>query len=129
MSEDLNKFLNNKQWAVVGVSRNPSKFGYKVYSQLKKAGYSVYAINPGIETIEGDVCYPSLSALPIKPDVVSIVVPPKQTEQVIEDCIRLDIHKVWMQPGSENDDAILNAESHGISVVYNQCVLTQTRYR
>ena len=127
MPNNIMELLSHKTWAVVGVSNNSAKYGYKVYNQLKKAGYSVYAINPGLDTIDGDPCYPSLAALPIKPDAVSVVVPPKITEQVIKDCIELGIDRVWMQPGSESNEAIHNGEEHGISVIHDQCVLIHTR--
>jgi predicted CoA-binding protein len=127
MQGDINTFLTQKHWAVVGVSKNPAKYGNKVYNQLKKAGYSVYAINPGLESIDGDPCYPSLAALPIVPDAVSVVVAPKITEQVITDCINLGINRVWMQPGSESEEAIRNGEEHGISVIHDQCVLIKTQ--
>ena len=116
---------------MVGVSSNSTKYGNKVYLQLKKAGYTVYAINPGLTSIDGDPCYPSLAALPTKPDAVKccIVSYPKITEQVIRECIDLGIDKVWMQPGSESEEAIRNGEEHGIAVVHDQCVLIQTRVR
>ena len=127
MTSDINEFLSHRVWAVIGVSNNVAKYGYKVYKQLKNAGYSVYAINPGLESIDGDTCYPSLSELPVKPDAVSVVVPPKITEQVIKDCIKLGINRVWMQPGSESEEAIRNGEENGIFVIHDQCVLIQTR--
>ena len=127
MLGDINEFLSHKVWAVIGVSNDQSKYGYKVYLQLKKSGYSVYAVNPKLTTIDGDPCYPSLAALPTNPDAVSVVVPPKVTEQVIKDCIELGINKVWMQPGSESAEAIRNGEEHGIAVIHDQCVLIQTR--
>jgi len=60
-------------------------------------------------------------------DAVSIVVPPKITEQIIKECNDLGISKVWMQPGSESKNAIEDGEGHGITVVHNQCVLIHTR--
>jgi hypothetical protein len=129
MFGDINEFLSQNTWAVIGVSSNQTKYGHKVYSQLKKLGYSVFAINPGLESIDGDPCYPSLAALPVRPDAVSIVVPPKITQQVIQDCIDLGIKKVWMQPGSESQEAIRNGEKHEITVIHDQCVLIQTRNR
>ena len=127
MLGDMNEFLVHKTWAVIGASNNQAKFGYKVYTRLKERGYSVYAINPGLESIDGDPCYSSLATLPSKPDAVSVVVPPKIAEQVIRDCIDLGITRVWMQPGSESDEAIRNGEEHGIKVIHNQCVLLHTR--
>ncbi|SDI58707.1 CoA-binding protein [Desulfosporosinus hippei] len=127
MPSDIDQVLSQKTWAVVGVSNNTTKYGYKVFNQLKKAGYSVFAINPGLESIDGDSCYPSLAALPKKPDAVSIVVPPKITEQIISECASLGILNVWMQPGSESKTAIQAGEKQGITVIHNHCVLIHTR--
>lgn len=127
MLSNIDQILSQKTWAVVGVSNNTSKYGYKVFDQLKKAGYSVFAINPGLESIDGDSCYPSLAALPKKPDAVSIVVPPKITEQIISECASLGISNVWMQPGSESKRAIQDGEKHGITVIHSHCVLIHTR--
>lgn len=127
MPGDIKEFLNQETWAVIGVSNNTAKYGYKVYNQLKKAGYSVFAINPGLKSIDGDPCYPTLASLPKKPDAVSIVVPPKITEEVIRECNDLGITRIWMQPGSESKNAIQDSQEHGIKVIHNQCVLTHTR--
>lgn len=127
MSVDMNEILEQKVWAVIGVSSDQTKYGYKVYIQLKKAGYSVYPVNPKLTTIDGDSCYPSLAALPSKPDVVNVVVPPKVTEQIVKDCIDLGIKRVWMQPGSESPEAIRHGEDHGLTIIHHQCALILTR--
>ena len=37
-------FLDKKnKIAIVGVSRSPRKWGYKIYKKLKSAGFSVYS--------------------------------------------------------------------------------------
>lgn len=127
MQGDMQEFLKQKNWAVIGVSSDPEKYGNKVYFQLKRGGYTVYAINPNLKQIGEDACYPNLSSLPLVPDAVSIVVPPKVTEQVIDECVKLGIHRIWMQPGSEGDAAIKKGNDHNLELIYNQCVLIQTR--
>jgi len=49
MNEDLIKaFLKEKNiFAVVGASRDPRKYGYQVYKDLKNAGYEVYPVSSG----------------------------------------------------------------------------------
>jgi len=109
--------------AVVGVSANKEKWGYKIYKGLKSSGYKVYAINPKYNEIEGEKCYPNLKSLPEKPELVITVVPPKVTEKIVEECKELGIRRVWMQPGSESEKAIKFCEEHGINVTYNACFL------
>jgi predicted CoA-binding protein len=99
----ISDFLNKKNvFAVVGASVNVAKYGNKIYSNLKSADYEVYPINPKIHKIFEDKCYAKLKDLPKKPDVVSLVVPPKITDRVIKECKDLKINKIWMQPGSES---------------------------
>jgi len=124
--ESIKAFLTKKNvFAVVGASRDPQKYGYQVYKDLKNAGYEVYPVNPKAQEILGDKCYPSLENLSIKPDVVDVVVPPKVTEQVVETCKKLGIIKVWMQPGSESGGAIKFCEENGIQIVHGMCVMIE----
>ena len=127
MNEELiKKFLNKKNiFAVVGASRDPEKYGYQVYKDLKEAGYKVYPVNPNADEILGDRCYPDLGDLPTKPDVVDVVVPPKVTEEIVKTCKRLGITKVWMQPGSESETAIKFCKENRMDVVYGVCVMIE----
>jgi len=124
----VREFLNkNNVIAVVGASRSPEKYGHKVYKDLKEAGYRVYPINPNAPEILGGQCYPDLKSLPVKPDVVNTVVPPKVTEEVVKACKELGITRVWMQPGSESDEAIRFCHDNGIDVVYGVCIMNERR--
>ena len=99
----------------------------KCISTSKEQVTQFLQLTLALESIDGDPCYPCLAALPTVPDAVSVVVPPKITEQVISDCIDLGINKVWMQPGSESVEAIRHGEEHGIAVIHNRCVLIHTQ--
>ncbi len=131
MDEKLIKeFLDKKNvFAVIGASRDPKKYGFQVYKDLKTAGYKVYAVNPNADEILSDRCYPDLKDLPIKPDVVDVVVPPKVTEKVVEACKELGITRVWMQPGSESETAINFCVKNGIDVIHGICVMVERRSR
>jgi len=130
MEELIEKFLDSKNvFAVIGVSRDPEKYGHKVYKDLKKAGYTVYPINPKAESIDGDKCYNSLRELPERPDVVDIVVPPKITERIIKECKELGIKRVWMQPGSESEEAISFCKENDIEVIHSVCVMVERKKR
>ncbi|MCK4822801.1 CoA-binding protein [bacterium] len=118
----IEEFLNKDNViAVVGVSTDPHKWGWKIYKGLRSADFKVYPVNPKYRTVEKDICYPKLQTLPEKPDVVITIVPPKITEQIVEECKPLGIGKIWMQPGSESERSINFCKSNGIEVVYNAC--------
>lgn len=121
-------FGDIKVIAVVGASRNPEKWGYKVFVTLLKRfpNAKVYPVNPKASEIAGYKAYPSLSALPEKPDLVITVVPPKVTEKVVDEAIKLGVKKIWMQPGSESDEAIRKAQEAGIFVIHHACIVETT---
>ena len=130
MDDLISEFLRKENiFAVVGVSRNPAKYGHQVYKDLKEAGYTVYPVNPNIDEMLGDKCYHSLRELPMKPDVVDTVVPPAVTEKTVEECKELGIERVWMQPGSESKRAIRFCEENNIKVVHDVCVMIKRRER
>lgn len=131
MNEGLIKdFLDRRNvFAVVGASRDPQKYGHRVYSDLKNAGYRVYPVNPNAQEVLGDKCYPSLEELPASPDVVVTVVPPHITERMVEECRRLGVRKVWMQPGSESERAIEYCERNNIAVVHGVCIMVERKKR
>lgn len=113
--------------AVIGVSQDPAKYGHQVYRDLRTTGFRVYAVNPRVAEVLGDRCYPSLHALPEKPDVVSTVVPPAVTEEIVRECNALGIERVWMQPGSESEAAIEFCRRHNITVVFGVCIMQKRR--
>jgi predicted CoA-binding protein len=126
--ETIIRFLDKKNiFAVVGASRDPEKYGYQVYKDLQEVGYKIYPVNPNADEILGDKCYPSLEKLPVVPDVVDVVVPPKITEQIVKKCKDIGVKKVWMQPGSESEEAIRFCEDNGIDIVYGVCVMVRRR--
>ena len=118
----IKEFLDKKNvFAVVGASRDPKKYSYQVCRDLKTAEYEVYAVNPSADEILGDRCYLDLKDLPMKPNVVDVVVPPRVTETVVKSCKELGIARVWMQPGSESEIAINFCEKNGIDVIHGLC--------
>ena len=57
----ITEFLALPRYAVVGVSADRKKYGYKIWRSLREKGYTVYPINPRYDDIEGERCYRSLA--------------------------------------------------------------------
>lgn len=119
----VQEMLEQKVWAVLGVSRDPKKFGHQVYKKLLDKGYTVYPVNPNLTELDGKQVYPSLKELPQVPQVVSFVVPPGVTRKAVEQAKELGVRYLWMQPGAEDADAVKSAEKAGMVVIHNQCIL------
>lgn len=69
------------------------------------------------------MCYPSLTNLPVKVDVVDFVVPPAATEEILKECKELGLTRIWLQPGSESETAIAFCHKHHLKVVHSVCVM------
>ena len=102
MYKDYGVLLEKKIWAVSGVSENQENFAGKIYFALKKAGREVYAINPRLEKFFEQQCYPSVAALPRRPEVINVVVRPEIGIGLIEEAARLGVRYVWLQPGANS---------------------------
>ncbi|MBS4539636.1 CoA-binding protein [Clostridium sp. D2Q-11] len=118
-----NEMLDKKVWAVLGVSPNKEKFGYKIYKKLKDNNYEVYPINPKYDDIEGQKCYKSIEDLPVTPDVLDFVVPPQVSLAAIDKAKDKGIENLWFQPGTSNDEVVNKAKDNEFKVIHNDCVL------
>lgn len=123
MEELIKEFMAQKKFAVIGATDNPEKYGNRIFKNLTKRGYEVYPVNPNQKEIEGTKCYPTLSDVPVKVDVVDFVVPPRVTESILKECKKLGLDNIWLQPGSESDAAIAFCRDNNLKVVYGTCVM------
>ena len=133
IDELVGDFLNLRKIAIVGVSDRRDTGCNAGYQRFKKAGYTVFAINPRIQMFDGDPCYPDLRSLPEKPDGVFVLANPSVTESVVQQCVDLGVQHVWMhcmlgtKPGlgasttSVSSAALENAARHGIAVIPGSC--------
>ena len=117
----------DKECALDAIFFSPHKFlggpGTPGIMIFNKKGYNVFPINPNAENIEGDNCYPDLLSLPEKIDAVVINVPPEETEKVVLKVHQAGIEKVWMQQGSQSDEAITYCEENRVDYISNECIL------
>jgi predicted CoA-binding protein len=122
-AEAINDFTAQKRIAVVGVSRSGRKFGNMAYKELKARGYEVYPVNPSAREIDGERCYGSLHEIPVPVDGVLTSVQPDATLRTLRECTSLGVKRVWMQNGSESEEAIRFCQENGISEVHGECIL------
>ncbi|KAI0098309.1 CoA binding domain-containing protein [Nemania sp. FL0031] len=104
-------FFSSPQFAVVGASSNPAKFGHKVLAWYQAHKLPVTPINPASATITtaygehptvksvGALSEPTRTSL-------SIITPPPVTLEVLKEAKRVGIPAVWLQPGTFDDEVI-----------------------
>lgn len=126
----IKAFLEGGRFAVVGASANREKYGNKVLRVYQQNKLDVVPVNPTGGEIEGLTAYADLPSIPGTIDGVSIITPPKITEQVVVQALALGIKNIWMQPGAESDAAVELAEAAGANVIAGgPCILVSLRFR
>lgn len=123
IDQNKNIMLGQKVWAVIGVTPNQQKFGYKIWKKLRQKNYEVYPVNPKYTDVEGEKCYRALKELPQTPDVVNFVVPPQVSLKALDEAKELGIKYLWFQPGTADEEVINLAEDMGFEIVFHDCVL------
>jgi predicted CoA-binding protein len=122
MQDLIKEFMAQKRFAIVGATNNTKKYGYEIFKNLRSRGYEVYPVNPKLKELEGVKCYPSLTDIPTKVDVVDFVVPPAVTEATLKECKKLGLDRIWLQPGSESEAALAFCQENKLKVVHDTCV-------
>ena len=108
--------------AIVGLSSNWWRPSYFVAKYLKEHGYRVIPVNPAYQEVLGEKCYPSLTDVPEKIDMVDCFRKSEEIPALAEDAIRIGAKCLWMQLGVINHEAAARARSAGLDVVMDRCV-------
>jgi uncharacterized protein len=103
--------------AVIGASRDRSKFGNKSVRAHLAAGYDVYPVNPNESVVEGLTCVSSLADLPVRVDRVSMYVPPQVGAKLLDEIAAHQPGETWFNPGSSNEAVRQRARELGLSII------------
>jgi uncharacterized protein len=113
--------------AVIGLSEVSSKPSHYVSEYMQQHGYKIYPVNPSIPEVLGEKSYPSLSDLPIKPDIVDVFRLPRFIPAIVDEMLKLGLPNLWVQLGIINLEAAARAEAGGIHVVMDRCIMVEHR--
>jgi len=123
--EQIKKFYELKNIAVVGMSKNPEKAAHYVPKYLAEKGYNIIPVNPTADEILGKKCYHELSDIPEHIDIVDVFRPSEQVMPVINEAVKLKPKVIWLQEGIHNIEAESLAQKAGIEVIFNRCMLAE----
>jgi predicted CoA-binding protein len=124
----IRDLLQSKTIAVVGISDDPSKPSHYVSAYMQRLGHRILPVNPSLENVLGEKCFPSLSALREKPDLVNVFRLPRFIPAIVDEMIVLGLPAIWVQQGIVNAEAAAKAEAHDIKVVMDRCIMVESRH-
>jgi len=110
-------FPEMKTVAVIGASADRTKFGNKAVRAYVQQGYQVYPVNPKATEIEGLPAFSSISAVPVRPELVSVYLPPPVVLKVLPEIAAKGCDELWLNPGTESPEVLAEAERLGLNVV------------
>ena len=110
-------------WAVVGCSPDPRRDSQRIARLLQERGFRVIPVNPSVDNVLGERCYPSLQDIPEteRVEVVDIFRRADKAGAHVDEAIAVGARAVWMQLGVIDEVAAQRALAAGLEVVMDRC--------
>ncbi len=108
--------------AVVGHSDKPHRTSYRIAQYLRRAGYTVYPVNPTVTEIDGERSYATLADVPEPIDIVNVFRRSEYLSDVVAEAIDVGAKAVWAQLGVHDDDAVQQADAADMTIVTDACI-------
>ena len=103
--------------AIIGASTDRQKYGNKAVRAFHQQGYQVYPVNPNAVEVEGLPAFKSIRDIPIRPQMVSVYLPPSVLLKVLPDIAARGCDELWLNPGTESDEVLAEAQRLGLNVI------------
>lgn len=113
--------------AVVGCSDQVWRDSYRIATYMKLQGYTVYPVNPRIESALGVPSHPDVQSIPEQVDLVNVFRHPRFVMRVVDDAIAAGAKAIWFQLGVVNPEAERRAAEAGLDVVSDRCIAVDFR--
>jgi predicted CoA-binding protein len=106
-----------KTIAIIGASNDRSKFGNKAVRAFLQQGYEVFPVNPKEETIEDLPVFKSIGDVPVRPQMVSVYLPPPVLLRLLPEIAAKGCDELWLNPGTESEAVLAEAERLKLNVI------------
>jgi predicted CoA-binding protein len=125
--EQIQDFLAQRRFAIVGVSRQPKDFSRALLREFRQRGYDAVPVNPEAREIEGQPCFSRLQEVEPPVEGALLMTSAALTDKLVRDCAEAGVKRVWMYrasgKGAVSADAVKFCDSNGISVIAGECPL------
>jgi hypothetical protein len=121
--KQIEEFLASEPIAMVGVSRNPKKFGQQAFKELKEKGMNIIPVNPSASEILGVKVFPDVKSLPSEVKGIIIVTKKEQTASVVREAKEKGLKQIWIQQMADSKKAMEELKDSGINYITGECIL------
>lgn len=121
--KQIDEFLATKPIAMVGVSRNPKKFGFTAFRELKEKGMDIIPVNPFASEIHGSKVYPDIKSLPDDVKGLIVMTRKNQTAGIIKEAREKGLKQIWIQQMAESKEVLADLAGSDINFITGECIL------
>ncbi|MCX6333938.1 MAG: CoA-binding protein [Bacteroidia bacterium] len=121
--KQIEEFIASEPIAMVGASRNPKKFGFSAFRELKEKGMNIIPVNSHGGEIHGVKAYPDIRSLPADVKGLLVMTQKSSTAGIIKEAKEKGIKQIWIQQMSDSKEALQELEGSGINFISGQCIL------
>jgi len=121
--KQIEEFIASEPVAMVGVSRNPKKFGFTAFRELKEKGMNIIPVNPYASEIHQSKVYPDIKSLPDEVKSVIIMTQKSQTPGIIREAREKGIKHIWIQQMADSKEALNELQCTDINYITGLCIL------
>ena len=116
---------DSKSIAVVGISERETRVSKYVSEYMQHEGYTIYPVNPNLDTWNGLKVYDSVVDLPEKVDIVDVFRRSSQILPLAGDVVEAGAKVMWLQQGIVNQEAAEIVSDAGIKVIMDSCIMVE----
>ena len=118
-----NLIKESRTIAIVGVSDKPNRPSYGVAQYLlEHSHYTIFLVNPMLETVLGEKVYHSLREIPEHIDLVDAFRKPTDCIEVLDEAIAVGADVIWLQLGITSPEVLEAGTAAGMNVVMDRCL-------
>ena len=111
--------------AVVGLSPQPARPSYRVAQAMQRYGFRIVPVRPLVDSVLGEKAYASLADIPFRVDLVNVFRAAEHLPAIVEQCLALHLPSIWIQEGIVHEAAAHQAQTGGMTVVMDRCLLKE----
>jgi predicted CoA-binding protein len=104
--------------AVIGASKERSKYGNRAVRAYVRQGWTVYPVNPHETEVEGIKTFARISDIPGPVDRAALYVPPEVGRTLLAEIKAKGVSELFVNPGAESDELSAEADQLGLNAVY-----------
>jgi predicted CoA-binding protein len=111
--------------AVVGLSPQPARPSFRVAQAMQRYGFRIVPVRPLVDSVLGEKAYANLADIPFPVDLVDVFRAAEHVPAIVEQCLALHLPSVWIQEGIVHDAVAHQAQTGGMTVVMDRCLLKE----